>query len=785
MTEPKRVTSSNLAVTLVIVGVLAYLLYFFSLKLPNAHVPGTEGKKISRLDIWQLSIPGFVPGNSCLASQALVKLADVSHLSERVPIVGYAIFIVAAGFGVGAALLRLLNVISDRDRDQSGADTPNPCVWSKPERLVVAYGIGMSLLSLTTLGLGLAGWMNRGAVIVLLGVAVLVPLGWRWRQRLKVERLGSVEHGNRKFGELLPPGGLTRLLFVSGTIGVGLFLAISFLGAMLPATDFDVREYHVQGPKEFYLAGRIGFVPHNVYMIMPFGTEMLTLLGMIVAGDWWWGALVGQTVLATFAPMTALAVWSLGRRLFSPAAGWLGALIYLTTPWVHRISIIPYTENALCFFLLAGLLVTVRAIECTERGLQIKLWSLAGALAGSAAACKYPALVSTVFPLGLAVLVAPLFARRNAAQSLPGQIAATPQRLNTFTVLLSFRSALAFTLGVAITFGPWLAKNWAFTGNPTYPLLYGVFGGRNWTPEKNAKWEWGHRVALLVALGVQRPPDERPVYSHDPQHALTLSRLKENVIDVTAQADWLSPLLFGLAPLALFAARGRAAAAWLWLFVAYLFFQWWLLTHRLDRFWVPLIPVVSMLAGAGATWNNGRVWKSFLGVVTVLVVFFNFSYCTSGLCGDNRYSSHLVEGEDPTDPAVNWLNRPDPVLHIEPQAVLAVGSADLFHLFRPVIYNTVFDDCIFEQLVKDSAGVRAAFDKLGIRYVYVNWREVKRYQEPGSYGFTDFVRPHVVRELVEAKVLSGPEVAGPPMELNGETVPSFAVYIVDRGPRNQ
>ena len=69
------------------------------------------------------------------------------------------------------------------------------------------------------------------------------------------------------------------------------------LGAMLPTIDFDALEYHLQGPKEYFQAGRIAFLPHNVYTSMPFGVEMLHLLGMEVLGDWWWGGLVGQLLV--------------------------------------------------------------------------------------------------------------------------------------------------------------------------------------------------------------------------------------------------------------------------------------------------------------------------------------------------------------------------------------------------------------------------------------------------------------------------------------------------------
>ena len=48
-------------------------------------------------------------------------------------------------------------------------------------------------------------------------------------------------------------------------------LGLMALGAMLPTIDFDAIEYHLQGPKEYFQAGRIAFLPHNVYTSMPFG----------------------------------------------------------------------------------------------------------------------------------------------------------------------------------------------------------------------------------------------------------------------------------------------------------------------------------------------------------------------------------------------------------------------------------------------------------------------------------------------------------------------------------
>ena len=42
---------------------------------------------------------------------------------------------------------------------------------------------------------------------------------------------------------------------------VGPFLVLMALGAMLPTIDFDAIEYHLAAPKEYFLEGKIRFLP--------------------------------------------------------------------------------------------------------------------------------------------------------------------------------------------------------------------------------------------------------------------------------------------------------------------------------------------------------------------------------------------------------------------------------------------------------------------------------------------------------------------------------------------
>ena len=84
-----------------------------------------------------------------------------------------------------------------------------------------------------------------------------------------------------------------------------------------------------------------------------------------------------------------------------------------------------------------------------------------------------------------------------------------------------------------------------------------------------------------------------------------------------------------------------------------------------------------------------------------------------------------------------------------------MGDAQPFDLVIPADYNTVFDDCVFEQIVRDHspAEIRAELARRGISHVLVSWGEIARYRSPGNYGFTSFVEPAVFDRLVAAGVL--------------------------------
>lgn len=666
---------------LLVVLQTTWLVWWLLAPLPNAGSVG--GRGLSRGLIWLQALPWISVGRPLLA-QALGELGHLENLPQRLPIVLAAALIAGAASELGHLSLRGLGL-------REGLRLT--------ERAALAFVLGTAILGAITLGLGRAGWLDPWWVRLGLGVPIVAELACRFRSGRTIER----PH--------FAPGAWLAFALVAGP-----FLLVMALGSMLPTFDFDALEYHLQGPKEYFQNGRVAFLPHNVYTSMPFGVEMLHLLGMVVLGDWWRGALVGQLLVMLHAPAAAALIAGTARRVGSPRAAWFAAVIYLTTPWIYRLATIPYVEGPLCDLHAALIFVIVRAWSATS---DARPWGLVGALAGGAMACKYPALISAVVPFG-ALAIASAIRRR------------------------SWPIAAAFGVGVALIIGPWLLKNLAETGNPVYPLGWRVFGGRDWSEAREAQWS---RI-------------------HGPK-AITLGALADGLLDVIGRSDWQSPLYLALAPLALLRPGSRRAARVLWGYAAYIFATWWLLTHRLDRFWLPILPPLAILAGLGADWSRHWAWSVLLGLVLTVAIATNAVFVTTALAGFNQWTGDLsdLRREVPAkyDPALAQLDRELP----GDARVLLVGQAAVFHINHRIIYNTVFDDEIIETLARDRtpAEVGRGFRRLGVTHVYVDWFQIGRYRSPGNYGFSAFVTPAVFRRLVDAGVLDPLPSPGPERSL--------------------
>ncbi len=730
--QPTRRPSRPLGAVLVaLLWIPLFLWLFFETPLQNKTLD--DGRTLTRWVMWEL-----VP-------YILLSVVDEArphsgwiYLPQRADMLGIGLFIVASAWGLGRLLLRFLksHTISREQRDADAV-----------EDFVLAAGLGLSGLSLLTLGCGLLGLLYRPLFGGLLGLTLVAGIADWWR-------------AGPSLNISIPRGRLRQTAWFMLAAGLLPFLVCLVLAACLPSTDFDSKAYHYVGPKEFYQNGRISFLQHNVYTNFPFCAEMLTLLAMVLRQDWFRGVQAGQVVLMTFGPLTSLALYALGRRLGNPRAGFLAAIIYFTTPWMFRVSTVAHVEGALCFYVAATLLALLRAWgmgapnsvapSSSNIGTGWREVFLVGLFAGTAMACKYPGLFSVVIPIGAAVILHPWLSSSSVHPASRWKSC--------------LQTLLIFTVGVSCTIGPWLLKNLIETGNPVYPLAYNVFGGRDLDPMLYAKWQRGHS-------------------STDFSFRTFVTGLWE----VTARNDWLSPALFALAPLTLLRLRWRdsegRALVGQWLYLGWLFATWWGLTHRIDRFWVPQLPLVALLAGLGATvvqpFPPGSVprggYKPLRSLLVMLVLIssgaFNLSLILAGMVGNNQFFLDLtVARQKSANRKIASLNAQlRPLIEAgQPVRVLCVGEAEVFDAEFPVVYNSVFDRSIFEEwcanpqpgdnpatrAIRDPASIRRKLDEQGITHIYINWLELLRYRT--TYGYTDFVSPERFIQLQTSGVLGAP-----------------------------
>jgi hypothetical protein len=296
-------------------------------------------------------------------------------------------------------------------------------IWLTP-------GLGLGALGLASFGLGLAGAWYRSAVY---GVLIVVAglLAWdilalarrmvTWRPQFAVGEWG------RRYRVAT--------------------LVLTLLLTLAPPTSWDGLFYHLTGPSLYI--GRAGITPLDVnipHLAYPSLMESLFGLAMLLRGD-----VSAKLLHLTYGLLLAALIYRLSRRWQGrEVAGWI-LLLLVTMPMVAVLAAWAYNDLALAFYQLAALYALLSHTESRRWG-----WLfVAGLLSGLALGLKY-----TAFPLPLVGMAYLLWQ--------PGR---------------RWRKVAVFALLTGLVAAPWYLRNWAFTGNPVYPFL---FGGRNWDAFRSA-----------------------------------------------------------------------------------------------------------------------------------------------------------------------------------------------------------------------------------------------------------------------------------------------------------
>lgn len=538
-----------------------------------------------------------------------------------------------AAAGLGAWVLALFR-----------SDEPNDRTWALRFSTVAALGLG--LISLLTLTLGLLGWLNQWSAIALLALGGIGGLARLIRTRWCGE---SERHWMNE------PARWSWLLL----LGVP-FVSIMTTGSMLPPYllwtpdephGYDVVEYHLQVPREWYEAGRILPLHHNVFSFFPFNVEMHYLLAMHLRGGPWAGMYLATLMHGAMILLSVLAACGFALRLTrdtpnANTAPVFAALAMLTTPWLAQLGAIAYDEGG--FLLFSTLAIGWAALALREPKHRIGRFALSGVMAGFACGVKLTAVPELLFAIGLICLVLLILLRSRDPSPLMRRLG----------------GPFVFGFAGLLVFSPWLIRTYAWSGNPVFPELSPILGRGDFSPTQVERWERAHAPQ----------PTERSLGAR--LHAFGTELL------------WSWQYGFILLPLALVSIASNWRDPDMWFLGAMLFLLavFWLgFTHLQSRFLILIVPICALLIA--------RLPK-FVGVVIAaqaVAVFVPLH---------REFSSHLARFGEVLPQLIGteslqWMVPPVVQDHVPPDAMLVlVGDGKAFCYQRPMSllrYRTIFD----------------------------------------------------------------------------------------------
>jgi len=582
--------------------------------------------------------------------------------------------------------------------------------------LAAAFGIGVG--ANLVLILGLFGFLSRPLWLGVLTLAVAAGMARIWSERRDSDPGESSPSNSRSAGSwryllfLIVPFAVIALLAASAAPGV--FWSEEGYG-------YDALEYHLELPKEYFLAGRISYAPHNVYANFPANVEMLYLLSMIVLDDTRDVGTVAQFIHLFLAMLTVYAAWVIARD-WSPRAGIVAAVVMGTCGWMVYLSALAYNDNGVLFFGIVAIGALFRAQHAAvgiangesqrdvhdRSGLSPKRWlMICGVLAGLTCGCKYTAVAFIALPI---ICIAPFICRQSRAMRV--------------------KSVALVAMGTGVAFAPWLVKNAAFTGNPVFPLANTVFHAHppGFGAEQTLQWNIGH----------EPPTDEQGVK----RFSIAFQRI------VTDPQQRFGPVIFILAVMGFGFGRSNRESFLLAFVLIIQIAVWLFATHLFARFATPWLLPLSLLA-AQTVRRFDSPWRLTIPLVTVAGAAFNFAYIENLYAGergglDAAPASLFYDGKLPGFEYLGFINHELPTnAHL-----LMVGDSKAFYIQRRVDYCVVFNESPLARLAQEHSSASEIMQWLrsrGITHVLVNWSEIARLR--ATYGFPSVLNEELFGRL--------------------------------------
>ena len=297
--------------------------------------------------------------------------------------------------------------------------------------LSIRMGVGLTCLSLVT-------FLNAlGGVLWLAGLGVLPAVAYGFVCAIRA-------------GVQVRPLRASVAAGVGGCLLGGVWL-VAWLWATIPPTFYDELVYHLVIPQRALATGGLLTVPWAHYTLMPHASDLLLAWGMVLGDD-----LGARAIQFALWVMCFLAVWAIVEVMARPRdAAWAPSFIacaFAASPMVWFLGTLSFTETSQAVGLLCSAVV-IAAVPAQRYS-----WLALGLMLGLVASSKLS---------GLYWVAAALVAARVAEWPLAA---------------LSRAAVIAL-----LTVTPWWIRAFVHTGNPVYPMFYGLLGGQPWSAESQAR----------------------------------------------------------------------------------------------------------------------------------------------------------------------------------------------------------------------------------------------------------------------------------------------------------
>jgi hypothetical protein len=414
-----------------------------------------------------------------------------------------------------------------------------PCI-SFGEMIFYSAGIGFGVTGYCVFFLGLLGGFHPLPIRLLLIVLLALSLaGW-----LRVKRppmkpdLNKLRSSWDGFAFLL-------LLFC---LLAGLLLTLT------PEIGKDALIYHLAVPSLFLKHHGFTFIPGNIFSNYPLHSEMLFLIGLFLQGDTLARGIHFFMLLFILLGMDQFIRYRMKGHDYPS----LSLLIFSTIPSVFLVSHMAYNDLFVTFYSMAAVFAFINWFGRPEKGWLI----LSGVFSGLALAGKYTALFLPFIGL-LGILWAARYYR--------------------FRFGGAFRLLLLYGFIVAIVGSPFYIKNWIVTGNPFYPFLYGIFGGRGWEPQQAQFYDY-----FVQSLGMGRTFLD---YILLPWNLSFLAKMDSPHFD-----GMVGPIFILTLPFAFMIRKPSMALKFMGIYCVFMFLFWASAAQQI-RYLIPIFPFLAIIIG--------------------------------------------------------------------------------------------------------------------------------------------------------------------------------------------